>query len=56
VDIVFKAAGTSGIYSHSRIERAFRDVHVASQHINVAESNLEMVGQYLLGLGLQFRR
>lgn len=56
VDIVFKAAGTSGIYSGSRIERAFRDVHVASQHINVAESNLEMVGQYLLGLGLQFRR
>jgi len=31
-------------------------VHVATQHIAVASSNIEMVGQYLLGLGLQMRR
>ena len=56
VDLMFNAAGTSAIYDSSRLERCFRDVHVATQHINVASSNLEMVGQYLLGLGLHFRR
>lgn len=56
VDLMFNAAGTSGIYSTSRLQRCFRDVHVANQHINVAPSNIEMVGQHLLGLGLQFRR
>jgi alkylation response protein AidB-like acyl-CoA dehydrogenase len=56
VDLMFNTAGTTGIYTSSRLERCFRDVHVATQHINVAQSNIEMVGQYLLGLGLQFRR
>lgn len=48
--------GTSGIYTSSRLQRCFRDIHVANQHITVAGSNIEMVGQYLLGLGLQLRR
>jgi alkylation response protein AidB-like acyl-CoA dehydrogenase len=56
VDLMFNAAGTSAIYATSRLERCFRDVHVATQHINVAPSNIEMVGQYMLGLGLKFRR
>ena len=56
VDLAFNAAGTTGIYVDSRLERCFRDVHVATQHINIAQSNIEMVGQYLLGLGLHFRR
>jgi alkylation response protein AidB-like acyl-CoA dehydrogenase len=56
VDLMFNAAGTSGIYASSRLDRCFRDVHVATQHINVAPSNVEMVGQYLLGQGLHFRR
>jgi alkylation response protein AidB-like acyl-CoA dehydrogenase len=56
VDLMFNAAGTTGVYATSRLQRCFRDVHVANQHINVASSNIEMVGQYLLGLGLQFRR
>lgn len=56
VDLMFNAAGTSGIYATSRLQRCFRDVHVANQHINVASSNIEMVGQHLLGLGLQLRR
>ncbi|WP_187323554.1 acyl-CoA dehydrogenase family protein [Stigmatella aurantiaca] len=56
VDLMFNTAGTAGIYSSSRLERCFRDVHVATQHINVAPSNIEMVGQHLLGLGLHFRR
>jgi alkylation response protein AidB-like acyl-CoA dehydrogenase len=56
VDLMFNCAGTTGIYENSRLQRCFRDVHVANQHINVAPSNIEMVGQYLLGLGLHFRR
>ncbi|HEY2514188.1 MAG TPA: acyl-CoA dehydrogenase family protein [Polyangiaceae bacterium] len=56
VDLMFNAAGTSGVYTSSRLERCFRDVHVANQHVNVAPSNIEMVGQHQLGLGLHFRR
>jgi alkylation response protein AidB-like acyl-CoA dehydrogenase len=56
VDLMFNAAGTTSIYESSRLERCFRDVHVVTQHIAVATSNIEMVGQYLLGLGLQVRR
>jgi indole-3-acetate monooxygenase len=56
VDLMFNAAGTTSIYASSRLERCFRDVHVATQHIAVAPSNIEMVGQYFLGLGLQWRR
>lgn len=56
VDLMFNAAGTTAIYVSSRLERCFRDVHVATQHVLVAPSNIEMVGQYCLGLGLQVRR
>jgi alkylation response protein AidB-like acyl-CoA dehydrogenase len=56
VDLMFNAAGTTATYTSSRLERCFRDVHVATQHVAVAPSNIEMVGQYLLGLGLQARR
>jgi indole-3-acetate monooxygenase len=56
VDLLFTAAGTASIFTHSRLERCFRDVHVATQHAAVAAWNIEMVGQFLLGLGLQLRR
>jgi alkylation response protein AidB-like acyl-CoA dehydrogenase len=56
VDLMFNTAGTAGIFTSSRLERCFRDVHVVTQHINVAPSNIEMVGQHLLGFGLHFRR
>jgi alkylation response protein AidB-like acyl-CoA dehydrogenase len=56
VDLMFNAAGATGVFTTSRLERCFRDVHVANQHINVAPSNIEMVGQHLLGFGLNFRR
>ena len=56
VDLMCNAAGTTAIYMSTRLERCFRDVHVATQHAVVAPSNIEMVGQYCLGLGLQARR
>jgi alkylation response protein AidB-like acyl-CoA dehydrogenase len=56
VDLMFNAAGTSSVYLGSRLERCFRDVHMVPQHVAVAASNIEMVGQYLLGFGLQMRR
>ena len=56
VDLLFSAAGTSSIYDGSRLERCFRDIHTLTQHTGVSPSNIEMVGQYLLGLGLQDRR
>jgi len=44
------------IYATSRLERCFRDVHVVTHHHMVSASNTEMVGQYLLGFGLQAGR
>jgi alkylation response protein AidB-like acyl-CoA dehydrogenase len=56
VDLLFAAAGISAVYSTSRLGRCFRDVHLVTQHIQVAPSNIEMAGQYFLGLGLELRR
>jgi indole-3-acetate monooxygenase len=56
VALMYTAGGTTSIYASSRLERCFRDVHVVTQHIGVAPSSIEMVGQYFLGLGLQARR
>jgi alkylation response protein AidB-like acyl-CoA dehydrogenase len=56
VDLMFTAAGTSSIFTGSRLERCFRDIHVVTQHAAVAPSHIEMVGQFVLGLGLHVRR
>jgi len=45
-------AGAPGVASNI----AFRAIHRVTQHVAVAPSSIEMIGQYLLGLGLQERR
>jgi alkylation response protein AidB-like acyl-CoA dehydrogenase len=56
VDAMFDLGGGSSIYETSRLERCFRDMHVVNHHHMVSPLNIEMVGQYLLGLGLQAGR
>ncbi len=53
VDQVYQAAGGTAIYDASPLSRCFRDVHVATQHLMVAEPTLEVVGRVLLGIGTE---
>lgn len=51
IDLVYHAAGTSGIYTSSLLERFFRDIHVATQHRHASPQEMYQVGQVLLGAG-----
>jgi alkylation response protein AidB-like acyl-CoA dehydrogenase len=50
VDVLFHAAGTRGIYNRHRIERRFRDAHVAVQHFAGSTSHLAAGGRMAMGL------
>jgi alkylation response protein AidB-like acyl-CoA dehydrogenase len=50
VDLVFEAGGATSVYTSSSLERCFRDVHVAMQHIAVSSTSLELAGRVILGL------
>jgi len=50
VDIVWGLAGAGAIFEAAGIERRFRDVHVATQHVALAPRTLEVAGRVLLGL------
>jgi alkylation response protein AidB-like acyl-CoA dehydrogenase len=54
VDQVCSVAGTSGIYTRSPLERAFRDVHTARHHGWVSEARYGTYGQIALGLEPDF--
>jgi indole-3-acetate monooxygenase len=43
-------AGGTSVYADSPLERRFRDIHVATQHIMVAPGTWEQSGRALLGL------
>ncbi|HET6472333.1 MAG TPA: acyl-CoA dehydrogenase family protein [Pseudomonadales bacterium] len=50
VDAMYTLAGGSSVYESSTLQRRFRDVHVATQHIMVAPTTLETVGRLMLGI------
>lgn len=50
VDLVYSAAGSASVYSKGAIDRCFRDIHVAGQHMALHPTNYEVCGAVLLGL------
>ncbi len=50
VDLMYTLAGGTSVYQTSPLQRIFRDVHVATQHMMVSASTLELTGRLLLGL------
>ncbi len=50
VDRMYHLAGGTSIYRASPLQRIFRDVHVATQHMMVSPPTLELTGRLFLGL------
>jgi alkylation response protein AidB-like acyl-CoA dehydrogenase len=50
VDRMYSAGGGTAVYAASPLQRCFRDIHVATQHMMVAPATLELAGRILLGL------
>jgi alkylation response protein AidB-like acyl-CoA dehydrogenase len=50
VDAVYTLAGGTAIYAASPLQRRFRDVHVATQHMMVGPATWELAGKVVLGL------
>jgi alkylation response protein AidB-like acyl-CoA dehydrogenase len=50
VDLMYHLAGGTSVFRSSPLQRVFRDVHVATQHMMVSPSTLELTGRLLLGL------
>jgi alkylation response protein AidB-like acyl-CoA dehydrogenase len=53
-DLVHRAAGTSGIYARSPLERHLRDALTLRHHGFLSENRFEAVGQVYLGLPPEF--
>lgn len=50
VDLMYHLAGGTSVYASSPLQRHFRDVHVATQHMMVSPATLELTGRLFLGL------
>lgn len=48
VDLLYTAAGSSSIFSDHPLQRYWRDVHTATQHIQIAQGNYETMGRLRL--------
>jgi alkylation response protein AidB-like acyl-CoA dehydrogenase len=49
-DLMYDAGGGTSVYAASPLQRCFRDVHVATQHVMVGGSTYELTGRLFLGL------
>jgi alkylation response protein AidB-like acyl-CoA dehydrogenase len=49
-DLVYRLAGSSAIFRASPLERCWRDVHAAAQHMSVQDARWETAGRILLGM------
>jgi alkylation response protein AidB-like acyl-CoA dehydrogenase len=56
VDAMYTLAGGTSVYNSSRLQRHFRDVHVATQHIMIGPDILETVGKLYLGVAANASR
>jgi alkylation response protein AidB-like acyl-CoA dehydrogenase len=56
VTTMYHAGGGTSIYDSSTLQRRFRDVHVATQHMMVAPATWEFGGRLLLGLPTDTRQ
>jgi alkylation response protein AidB-like acyl-CoA dehydrogenase len=56
VDLLYHAGGGSSVYESNYLQKAFRDVHVITQHLVVAERSLEVLGRLRLGLETDTRQ
>jgi len=54
VELMYRVAGTSGVYTRSPLERYFRDVHILRHHAFGAETRYETVEQVYLALPPDF--
>ena len=50
IDRMYTIVGGTSVYETSPLQRHFRDVHTASQHMMVADSVMELAGRVLLGV------
>ena len=56
VRLLFDAAGSDAVYASSRLERAFRDVHVITQHVAGSTNRYEQLGRFLISHDVGDRR
>jgi len=50
IDEMYTVVGGTSVFDDSILQRNFRDVHVATQHMMVGEPVMELAGRVLLGL------
>jgi indole-3-acetate monooxygenase len=50
IDLLYRGAGATSLYTSCPLERAFRDVHAITQHIGVHPRVTETTGRVLFGL------
>jgi alkylation response protein AidB-like acyl-CoA dehydrogenase len=56
VTSMYHAGGASSIYATMPLQRCFRDVHVATQHVMVAAPTYELTGRVLLDIDTDIRQ